>query len=382
MAAPDIQIALLAQALNKGNLLESMHPKLISGPNPVIDVNKLQGHRYSLADAMDTSHLYVKPQNISDLFTYSTDTYSYIAFPGSNEAADFATALQTEDVPVSELGNVRVNAAMYKYLNTPDADGLSPMDRIYAYARSTGKPVMLTGHSLGGSLAHLAARLYDAKSTIDSSLPAAAGLYTFGEMRFAEDALTAKTDAVMGTGYFRIVKEGDAIAGFPPEQESGYKHGIIPHILKQNQAGLPLLELEGDGIVSAEIDRKGAEFWIKRLELLDQMTAETKNGKLGLRYTSEMVFLEKFIALIDELLEGGEAGEYALTEFFLELFGGGGDGIALAQVLETTSKAHNTYLSDLSMPNLSAQGVSLVSSDAAGIISHGSIDPELRSRGS
>jgi len=85
-----------------------------------------------------------------------------------------------------------------------------------------GRTLWITGHSLGGALAMLAAAML--RFPADASVPAAvAGVYTFGQPRVGTRDFAQSCDADFGNFYFRFVNNADIVPRIPP-RVLGYWH--------------------------------------------------------------------------------------------------------------------------------------------------------------
>jgi len=82
------------------------------------------------------------------------------------------------------------------------------------------KPIFVTGHSLGGALAILAAL------SLDRNGFQIAQVYTFGQPRVGNGDFKKRYDAVLGDKTFRIVYEEDIVARIPhlPDWGDLYRH--------------------------------------------------------------------------------------------------------------------------------------------------------------
>ena len=95
------------------------------------------------------------------------------------------------------------------------------LDAVWAGVESTvrkhaaaGKKLWITGHSLGGALAVLAAcRLSDLRP----------GVYTFGQPRVGDEAFADTYQSRIGERYFRFINDRDIVARVPPHT-AGYRH--------------------------------------------------------------------------------------------------------------------------------------------------------------
>ncbi len=77
--------------------------------------------------------------------------------------------------------------------------------------------IYLTGHSQGGGLAMLTARL------LGEQMPQLNGVYTFGQPKIGDMLFSANFDMLFPTGVFRLVNMGDSVVDNPP---SLYHAGI------------------------------------------------------------------------------------------------------------------------------------------------------------
>src|SRR5205823_5194218 len=81
------------------------------------------------------------------------------------------------------------------------------------------RQVLLTGHSLGGALAGIAAAEWQATRAIK-------GIYTFGQPAVGFDRYRAFMGEHYGDCYFRFVNEDDIVPRVPP----GYMH--VGHLIR------------------------------------------------------------------------------------------------------------------------------------------------------
>ncbi|HEY4361736.1 MAG TPA: lipase family protein [Bryobacteraceae bacterium] len=80
------------------------------------------------------------------------------------------------------------------------------------------RTVWITGHSLGGALAELAA----AKSALIANVPVQ-GIYTFGQPRVGDEAFSRRTQEALGTRAFRFINNRDIVPRVPLFG-MGYRH--------------------------------------------------------------------------------------------------------------------------------------------------------------
>ena len=94
---------------------------------------------------------------------------------------------------------------------------ISVMDQVLAAGKRASKPLFITGHSLGGAMAVLAAR------AIVRNGWQVAGVYTFGGPRIGNAAFARSYDMLLGRQTFRIIDEED-IVGRLPSWVFGWRH--------------------------------------------------------------------------------------------------------------------------------------------------------------
>jgi pimeloyl-ACP methyl ester carboxylesterase len=123
------------------------------------------------------------------------------------------------------------------------------------------KPLVIVGHSLGGSLAFLhALRLAQLNYPI-------LGLYTAAEPRIGDSTLMAAADALIGRRFYRIENAYDPVPHLPPtaanaqafadvfsKEDSNVNNSVRATVEKMNYAPLPgwTLELSPSGFASKE----------------------------------------------------------------------------------------------------------------------------------
>ena len=149
-----------------------------------------------------------------------------VAFRGTESLRDWMTDAKARLVPAGRRGGrngrgARVHrgfvgaldyvwddvAACIKDFRGDDGNG----------AGDRGRPVWLTGHSLGGALAILAAqRLAVARIPVK-------GLYTFGAPRAGNSAFAEALDRRLKRRAFRVVNNEDIVTRLPPRL-LGYRH--------------------------------------------------------------------------------------------------------------------------------------------------------------
>ncbi|TAG06588.1 MAG: lipase family protein [Cytophagia bacterium] len=111
--------------------------------------------------------------------------------------------------------------------------------------RDKNQPIWLTGHSQGGALAMLAARVFK-EQNIDIQ-----GVYTFGQPRTGDMLFASNYDAFLQDKTFRIYNDGDSIVENPQQL---YHAGIGVKISENGEinihSGIDLTESSGSSLAS------------------------------------------------------------------------------------------------------------------------------------
>ncbi|MFN7677814.1 MAG: lipase family protein, partial [Cyanobacteriota bacterium] len=146
-----------------------------------------------------------------------TASLAMVAFRGTESTADWLSNLHltTRELP----GVGRVHAGFLEQF-----EALRPALDSLLIGRAS-LPLLVTGHSLGGAIAVVAA------SSWASTRPVRA-LYTYGQPAVAADKGTATTiNAALSGRYHRLVNDTDIVPRVPP----GYRHG--GHLLRFDGRG-------------------------------------------------------------------------------------------------------------------------------------------------
>lgn len=161
------------------------------------------------------------------------DSHRVLAFRGTEPAefADIETDLRKKliDFPAA-LGKaeaMRVHEGFAQAL-------LSVWGDLLAAVRKDPKPVLVTGHSLGGALALLAAfalRMQEAP-------PRVSGVYTYGQPRVGDAAFAEAYDRLLRPVHWRVVNHRDLVPRLPP-REMGFRHsGRVLYFDAKGEASL------------------------------------------------------------------------------------------------------------------------------------------------
>jgi triacylglycerol lipase len=152
------------------------------------------------------------------------------------------------------------------------------LEKVHQY----GQPLWITGHSLGGALAVLAAaRLaLDIDQNVYKSIN---GLYTFGQPRVGDRALVTALDDEIKPRYFRFVNDNDMVPR-------------VPDRLNQYQDGGSISFFDSQGSLHHDVS-----FWFAFLERIKGSYQQ----KLDMIPSFiEHHFIDKYIANIERNLNG------------------------------------------------------------------------------
>ncbi len=139
--------------------------------------------------------------------------YIMVAFRGTESKKDFAsnTLFYQSEAP-SYLG--AKGAWMHKGMKSTYNQLRPTLHRVMADFGGVHKPIYLAGHSLGGSLAVIAALdLANLGAQINS-------IYTFGQPKVGNSVLTHKVKALLGDRLYRIAFDSDITSRVPPAKET------------------------------------------------------------------------------------------------------------------------------------------------------------------
>lgn len=154
-----------------------------------------------------------------------TDKFLVVAFRGTASRGHLLTDLDARlNVARVEVNGrtVRVHSGFYAAFRKIEAK----LREVLATTDAT-KAIYLTGHSLGGALALIAAAAFGGRDELG---PRIAAVYTFGAPRVGD----AKFPDLVKAPHYRIVNKGDAVPLVPPNWLTGYVHTGTPMLLKAN----------------------------------------------------------------------------------------------------------------------------------------------------
>jgi pimeloyl-ACP methyl ester carboxylesterase len=155
-------------------------------------------------------------------FMFRSDRFIVLAFRGSQEIRDWSTNFNTRlrRFTLYKAGAVapsqyqgRVHTGFFLGWNSIEQSVLAQIERWRQQSLQQGKafpPLFITGHSLGGALAMMAA------ASLSENGVNVAGLYTFGQPRVGDWTFTRQLNARLQGKIFRFVNNNDIVPHIPP----------------------------------------------------------------------------------------------------------------------------------------------------------------------
>lgn len=169
-----------------------------------------------------------KNHNLEDHFKYlinrTTDTQAFIfrkkqhivlVFRGSQQSADWGTNFKFRMKQFAIVQTQQEAAIPTGEVHRGFQDAWQSVEKRVVYQLkqwwTPTTQLWVTGHSLGGALAALAA------TSLEYQGFKVAGLYTFGQPRVGDWAFTRQVNAQMGDRMFRYVNNNDVVPMIPPQ---------------------------------------------------------------------------------------------------------------------------------------------------------------------
>lgn len=150
--------------------------------------------------------------------------YLVVAFRGSTSRVDVRTDMTVNKERVEVAGHdgrVKVHRGIYEAFQR-----IGPALHQDLVIADPGKPIFLTGHSLGGALALVGAAAFSGGDTLGERI---AAVYSFGAPRVGGKDFPV----VVKAPHYRMVNAGDIVPMLPPNWLSGYRHTGEPRILRE-----------------------------------------------------------------------------------------------------------------------------------------------------
>lgn len=162
--------------------------------------------------------------NYRYLFSRVTDTQAFIfrkqqhivlVFRGSQQAADWGTNFKFRMKQFAITGTAQASAIPTGEVHRGFQDAWQSVEKRVVYQLdkwwTPDTQLWITGHSLGGALAALAA------TSLEYQGFTIAGLYTFGQPRVGDWAFTRQVNERLGDRMFRYVNNNDIVPLIPPQ---------------------------------------------------------------------------------------------------------------------------------------------------------------------
>ncbi|WP_151192539.1 lipase family protein [Cysteiniphilum sp. JM-1] len=161
-----------------------------------------------------------------------------VAFHGTENVSDIMTDLKASKIKATLHGSVngsRVHSGFYQRYSQGRNDFLDLLNQYIHQAQTRNKAVdiLVTGHSLGGALASLAAidLIGDIKGK-NLEATAKVKLITFNSPRVFDNDSAEKVNEILGDNALRLWRKGDPVSAVPMGS-LGYKH--VGKSLKMSQ---------------------------------------------------------------------------------------------------------------------------------------------------
>jgi hypothetical protein len=193
----------------------------------------------------------------TECFVATSPTVALVAFRGTASVADWLADLNFLSI-TRPYGTVhRGFYYAFQDVNARLRQILSPF---------AGLPVVVTGHSLGGALATIAAAEWSGQVPV-------ARVYTYGQPAVGTDGFVKFIDRNYSNRFYRLVNDNDAVARVPP----GYQH--VGRLFHFDRAGNLQGATESPSMGRAETPTMShAEFDQLRAELLARRAANLRAG--------------------------------------------------------------------------------------------------------
>jgi triacylglycerol lipase len=212
-----------------------------------------------------------KANKDTQLFIAHSGSAVIIAFRGTQEPKDWLTdaGFDFRNTP-----HGKVHKGFDDALESVWNQIVQTLEKIHQY----GQPLWITGHSLGGALAVLAAArlVLDIDQNIYKSVH---GLYTFGQPRVGDRTFVKTLDEEIKPRYFRFVNDNDIVPR-------------VPVRLNQYQDGGCVRFLDATGVL-----REDVSYWFTFLE---RIKGSFKQKLDMIPSFIEHHFIDKYIANIEK----------------------------------------------------------------------------------
>ena len=175
---------------------------------------------WGVKDIHHDSQYFNTKKRDTQAFIFRTDEFMVLAFRGTQEIGDWNTNLNTElrNFTIRKKGITTISSyrgKVHKGFFLGWADIERPVLAKLEFWRKKNNgiplpPLLITGHSLGGALATMAAA-----SLLENGFTVA-GLYTFGQPRVGDRAFIRQLDENLANKVFRFINNNDVVPHVPP----------------------------------------------------------------------------------------------------------------------------------------------------------------------
>lgn len=169
---------------------------------------------------------------------------SFIAFAGTDSISDLIRDMAIEGIPWTEVSYV------HKGFYDSTMKIYKPLLSFLEKMGLLGRPMWLTGHSLGAAQCILTALMLF-KEREEFAEEILRGIYTFAQPKVGGPFFVEEAHKILSNRFFRIVNEGDIIPylpdkGFLPERDFKYEHLKTTYLLYNEKGGMQWCHTEGE----------------------------------------------------------------------------------------------------------------------------------------
>ncbi|MBT9317797.1 lipase family protein [Leptothoe spongobia] len=183
----------------------------------VLEILELWG----IKDTRDDFQYFNDKEYDTQAFIFRTDNCIVLAFRGSQEIRDWYTNFSTKLRKFTIRREGQTTISSYKgrvhtgfFLGWASVEkGVLAQIKNWQNELNPGEalpPLLITGHSLGGALATMAA------ASLQDNNISVAGLYTFGQPRVGDRSFTRQLNANLVGKVFRFINNNDVVPHVPP----------------------------------------------------------------------------------------------------------------------------------------------------------------------
>lgn len=166
----------------------------------------------------------------------TAEDYTLLAFRGTKTPHDFMTDLACTPVRFDWIfSKAPALGEIHAGFGHALSDGLARIFQALT-PRDQTKPLIITGHSLGGAFAVLAATCL---ATMDTGIRPASAIYTFGQPRVGLHNFCGSFERLLSGKLVRFVNQLDLVPRIP---FTGWDFGDSPLMIHFDSAGKPVVE--------------------------------------------------------------------------------------------------------------------------------------------